>query len=83
MEFNVGDKVWLVDVYGEITDGESIAIVCDVITDIYVDENDPSDEPLYATEGGISFWDSLIGERVFRTKEEAEARVKGLESYLS
>ena len=80
MEFEVGDKVWLVDVYGEFTDGEGIAVFGDTVTDIYVDENDPDDEPLYQTTYA-TFWDSSIGRLAFRTREEAEARKKELEDY--
>lgn len=79
-EFDIGDKVWLVDVYGQFTDGEGIAVFGDVITDIYVDENDPDDEPLYQTTRA-TFWDSSIGYLVFKTKEEAEARLKELQDY--
>jgi len=80
MEFEVGDRVWLVDADGQFTDGEGIAIINDTITDIYVDENDPDDEPLYQATCA-TFWDSTIGYLVFRTREEAEARKKELEDY--
>lgn len=79
-EFNIGDRIWLVDVYGELTDGEGIAVFGDTITDIYVDEDDPDDEPLYQTTVG-TFWDSSIGDLIFKTKEEAETRRKELEDY--
>lgn len=78
MGFNVGDRVWLVDVYGELTDGEGIAIESDIITDIYVNETDPNDEPLYQTTTG-TFFNSSLGYLVFKTSEEAEARKRELE----
>lgn len=79
-EFNIGDRVWLVDVYGELTDGEGIAIESDVVTGIYVDGNDPSDETLYQT-NYTTFWESSVGRIAFKTEEAAKARVKELENY--